>query len=454
MKHKLRSILIVWLAVLLTALPIAAVEAPAATDAATTSASAEGADAQNLPKNPSIADLSDADTVLLYCLETDTVLREKNADGKVYPATAVKLMTALLAFETIEDLETPITVTSEMLKGVSGSYYGFKAGDTVSPEDLLKLLLLRKSNDAALILAHLSAGSVENFVAAMNEKAEALGMENTFFTNPTGLHDAGMTTTAEDLLKLSLAFYKASRLHAWSGAAYLSCPTLSAGTIYNNNYFLSRYYNATGVSYLFDAVDGMINGSTAQSGEVLITSATYKGLHYIVILLGGKTVDDLPTCYTVTRKLIEKDTQNFSYTKVLLDAQVVCELPVKLGSGTDFAAVFPKETLEYYLPKSTDLSKLQKKITLTVEELEAPVEEGDVVGKVAVWLDGKQLGETDLVVRSNITRSGTEYQVSRVAEFLGSSRFVVIALSVIGVFLLYFIVNAIYREQVKKKYRK
>lgn len=398
------------------------------------------------------ADLSNADTVLLYCLETDTVLRTKNADQTIYPATAVKLMTALLSYETIEDLTTPITVTGEMIAEVSGTYYGFKAGDTVSPEDLIKLLLLRKSNDAALILAHLSAGSTDAFVTAMNRRADELGMENTFFVNPTGMHDASMTTTAEDLLILSLAFYSNTVLHGWSGSAYLSCPTLSAGTIHNNNYFLGRYYNGTGVTYLFDAVDGMINGSTTQAGDVLITSATYKGLHYVVILLGGKKVDELPACYEITRDLLEKDTQNFRYTKVLLDAEVVCELPVRLGSGADSAAVFAKETVECYLPKSLDLSRIQRKIELTVDSLEAPVEEGDKVGTVSVWLDGKLLGETDLIVRSNIVRSGTEYRISQITAYLSSSRFVVVALVVIGLFILYFLINAIYREQVKKKY--
>lgn len=398
------------------------------------------------------ADLTNADTVLLYCLETNTVLRTKNADQKVYPATAVKLMTALLAYETIADQTTPITVTSEMLEEVSGTYYGFKAGDSVSPEDLIKLLLLRKSNDAALILAHLSKGSTEAFVAAMNERADRLGMDNTFFVNPTGMHDAGMTTTAEDLLKLSLEFYQNTRLHEWSGAPYLSCPTLSAGTIHHNNYFLSRYYNGTGVSYLFDAVDGMINGRTDQAGDVLITSAVYKGLHYIVILLGGKTVDDLPASYDITRRLLEKDTQNFRYTKVLLNAEVVCELPVRLGSGADFAPVFAKETVECYLPKSLDLSRVKRKIDLTVDELEAPVEEGDKVGSISVWLDGKLLGETDLIVRSNIIRSGTEYRIAQITAYLSSSHFVILSLIVIGLFVVYFLINAIYREQVKKKY--
>ncbi len=443
MKHRLLPIIALLLSVLLSILPVTATETPAETDPPS---------AESKPAKPKEADLTNADTVLLYCIETDTVLRTKNADEKVYPATAVKLMTALLAYERIEDLTTPITVTADMVKGVSGSYYGFAAGDTVSPEDLLKLLLLRKSNDAALILAHLVSGSTDAFVAEMNQKAQALGMEDTFFINPTGLHDAGMTTTAEDLLKLSLAFYSNPELHGWSGAGYLTCPSLGNRTIYNNNYFVSRYYNGTGVSYLFDAVSGMINGSTSQAGDVLLTSATYNGLHYIVILLGGKTVDELPTCYTVTRQLLELDTQNFHYKKILLDADVVCELPVKLGSGVDYAAVFAKETLECYLPKSLDLSKLKKKIELTSTELEAPVEEGDKVGSIAVYLDGKLLGKTDLVVRSNVNRSGTEYRISQITSYLSSTRFLVIALVVIGLFLIYFIINAIYREQVKKRY--
>ena len=400
------------------------------------------------------ADLSGADTVLLYCIDTGTVLREKNANGKVYPATAVKLMTALLAYERIPDLTEKITVTSSMLKGISGNYFGLEAGDTVSAEDLIKILLLRKSNDAALILAHVAAGSVDAFVAAMNEKADELGMTDTFFVNPTGMHDSGMTTTAEDILKLSLAFYSHSQLHAWSGSGYLSCESLDDRTIYNNNYFLSRYYNGTGEDYLWTSVvDGIINGGTNQSGDLLITSATYKGLHYLVILLGGKEVDDLPAAYTITRELIEKDTQNFRFIKVLHNADVICELPVVLGDGVDYAAVFPERTLEYYLPKSLDLKKIEKKLKLTVESLEAPVHEGDKVGKVSVYYDGKLLGETDLVVRSNITRSGAEYRITQAAKFLQSKKFFVIALIVLGLALIYFIAQAVYQGQKKKRYQ-
>ena len=452
-KHRFLSLIAILLAMQLLCLPIIADATPDATNAP---ASEDAPSTQAPPQEEVLreADLTHADTVLLYCIDNDTVLRAKNADKAVFPATAVKLMTALVAYERILDLKQEITVTAEMLKGVNGSYYGFSAGDTVTAEDLIKLLLLRKSNDAAQILAYSVSGSIEAFVTAMNQKADQLGMEHTFFLNPTGLHDNSMTTTANDLLKLSMAVYSYQELHEWSGAGYLSFPSLGGKNIFNNNYFLSQYYNPTGVNYVYnDVVDGMINGGTTQSGDVLITSATYKGLHYIVILLGGKQVENKPAAYTITKELLTKDTQNFCYVKVLHNAQVLYELPVTLGDGIDYAAVFPRDSLEFYLPKLLDPDRIEKKIKLIVNSLEAPVHEGEKVGSISVYLDGEFLGETDLIVRSNITRSGAEYQITQAANFLQSKRFFVIASIVIGLGAIYVVTQAIYQGQKKKRYQ-
>ena len=397
------------------------------------------------------ADLTHAENVLLYCIETDTILRTKNADASIQPANGVKLMTAILAYERIADLKAEITVTKEMVKGVSGTYYGFKAGDTVSAEDLLKLMLLRKSNDAAMILAHTVAGDFDSFVALMNDRARSIGMEHTKFTNCTGVSDPEMTTTPADLLMLSLEFYAHDELLSWSGASDLYCESLDR-QIYSNNYFLSIYYNGTGVKYLFEAVSGMMNGNTDEDGDLLITSAANSGFHYIVVLTGGERVEKLPVCYDITRELILKDTLNFAFTNILLNAEVIGELPVWLGAGADYAAVFPKESLEFYLPKNTDPKKFQRVVEYTVDSLEAPVAEGSVVGRIKVYYDGVLLGETDLVVRSNISRSGTEYRLQQVADFLRSKLFLTGAFSVIGVCALYFVATAIYRAQVKKNF--
>lgn len=397
------------------------------------------------------ADLTHAENVLLYCIETDTILRNKNGDAAIQPANGVKLMTAILAYERIDDLKAVITVTKEMVKGVSGTYYGFKSGDTVSAEDLIKLMLLRKSNDAAMILAYTVAGDLDSFVALMNDRARSIGMERTKFTNCTGVTDPEMTTTAADLLMLALEFYAHDDLLAWSGASDLYCESMER-KLYSNNFFLSRYYNGTGVNYLFEAVSGMMNGYTEAEGDLLITSAANSGLHYIAVLVGGERVDNLPVSYEITRDLILKDTLNFAFSDILLNAEVIGELPVLLGSGADYAAVFPKESLEFYLPKNPDPDKFERVVEYTVDSLEAPVVEGDVVGRIKVYYDGVLLGETELVVRSNISRSGAEYRLRQVTDFLRSKLFLTIAFSVIGVCALYFVATAIYRAQVQKKF--
>lgn len=453
MRKHLSAVFCLFLILLLLSPLAVFAESGDGTAAPATAASTEAPMPEAKPESKAlpVADLSHANAVYFYCIDTETVLRTKNESTPVYPSAAVKLMTALVVFEKATDLSATVTVTDEMVEGVQGSYYGFDEGDVVSYEDLVKTMLLRKSNDAAQILAVSLFGSPEACVEAMNQKAASIGMKETHFTNVCGYHDAAMTTTAADLLPLALSFYSNPTLLEWSGSDSLRCESMER-TIYNNNYFLSRYYNGTDTNYLYDAVSGMINGSSDEAGEVLITSAKVNGYTYIVILLGGETVEEKPTCYTTTRDLLEIDSRNFTYTKVLRDADAICELAVTLGQGVDYASVFAAETLEYYLPKDLDLSKITKEYTLDIETLEAPVDEGMKVGSIRVFYDGELLGETELIIRTGIARSGTSYRLLQASEFLTSTGFIRTVLIVIGLVALYFILNAIYREQVKKKY--
>lgn len=449
MKRYFSAVLCLFLTLFLLTPFCVAAESAETSAPETTASSPE--DAANSKSAPPTADLGNTGALLFYCIDTETVLRTKNADASVDPDASVKLMTALLAYEKADDLSAVVTVTDEMVDGVKGSYYGFDEGDTVSYEDLIKVMLLRKSNDAAHILAVSLFGSLDACVEAMNQKAASLGMDNTHFTNVSGVQDEAMTTTAADLLPLALTFYSNPTLLEWSGSGNLRCESLNR-EIYNNNFFLSRYYNATGTSYLYSPVSGMINGSNEETGDLLITSAKANGYTYIVILLGGKTVEEKPTCYDTTIDLLELDSRNFAYTKLLREADVVCELPVTLGQGFDYASVFAAETLEFYLPKQLDKAKITTEYTLESESLEAPVEEGMTVGRIRVYYDGTLMGETELIIRTGIARSGTDYRLSQATDFLTSAGFIRTALIVVGLVAVYFILNAVYRDYVKKKY--
>ena len=131
-----------------------------------------------------------AKAAILYETTTGTVLYEKNADQKMYPASTTKIMTALIVLETLEALElgpnSEIVVPAEA-QGVEGSSLYLKEGERVSVEELLYGLMLQSGNDSAVALAACVGGSVEHFVERMNQRAAELGCRGTQFVNPNGL---------------------------------------------------------------------------------------------------------------------------------------------------------------------------------------------------------------------------------------------------------------------------
>ena len=151
-------------------------------------------------------------------IETGEVIYSKNADVKLSPASTTKLMTALLFAENknktdiLSFTDTSLKVTETSLN----NYVSLKAGDKISAEDTMKAVLVFSANDAAYLMAESVAGSVDNFVNMMNEKALELGLKDTHFENPSGLEIDPLNpsntdinqTTAFDLAKIAIAAYK------------------------------------------------------------------------------------------------------------------------------------------------------------------------------------------------------------------------------------------------------
>ncbi len=147
----------------------------------------------------------DAKAALLVDLESEEVLYEKNAHEHNYPASITKIMTALLVLEAVDagklSLDEEVTASQEAFDGLSpdGSTANIKAGETMSVENLLNCMLIVSANESAHILAEAVAGSVQNFVLQMNQRAKELGCTETQFVNPSGLHSDRHYTTAWDI---------------------------------------------------------------------------------------------------------------------------------------------------------------------------------------------------------------------------------------------------------------
>lgn len=140
-----------------------------------------------------------------------TILMQKNSEEKIYPASLTKMMTAIVAIENLPDLKVKIKLTNSTFQGLykaDASMAGFQPGEQVRAIDLLYGVMLPSGAECCIGLADQIAGSEQNFVKIMNQKAADLGMKNTHFENATGLHNVNHYTTVKDLAISKLCFAK------------------------------------------------------------------------------------------------------------------------------------------------------------------------------------------------------------------------------------------------------
>ena len=162
-------------------------------------------DYDSLQPNILEADHLYAESAFLMDMDTGEILLSKNSRVRVYPASTTKIMTLVLALESGIPLDQQVTIPKEADSTPEGSSnVGIKPKDTMTWSDLLYGFMLRSGNDAANAIAVLTAGSIDNFVQRMNQKAMELGCEGTHYVNAHGYHTEDHYTTAQDLARISL----------------------------------------------------------------------------------------------------------------------------------------------------------------------------------------------------------------------------------------------------------
>ncbi len=401
-----------------------------------------------LPETPPV---QNCDAALLYNFENDRILFEYNAAERVYPASTVKIMTAIVAMEAFEGkLDSKITVTQAMLDEVAGNHIGFYLGEIVTVEQMLNCMLVNSANDAAIILAHAAAGSTQAFVALMNEKAAWLGAYNTYYMNPTGLHNDAMITTAKDTALIAkYAYSLPGFIEMTSTPKYVMEGTNLSDyrTIYNRNCLISNYYR---VDYKYSEAVGMNAGSTTQGGYCIAAAAEEieRGLTYLAIVLGGDSIDDELYNYVNARNMFDWAFEAYDYAEVLSVNQVICEIPVNLSSTIDYVTLVPAESISVYLPTSVDISKDIRYSHNTYDEsLNAPIEAGMECGQITVLYGDEILGSCPLITTSSITRSEFLYFLSRVQAFSQGRFFRGTIIAIVVLSILYVLIQAGQREK-------
>lgn len=339
---------------------------------------------------------------ILIDYDSGAILYEKNIHEKLYPASTTKIMTAILSIEhgmEYEKMDSMVAVDPEVISLTKGSHIALDYDEEMSFEDLLNALMIASANDAALALGKNVSGSIEGFIALMNEKAVELGALNTNFVNPNGLHDENHYSTAYDLSLIAR--------YAMSNETFREFSSKSSHTIeptnkkdeprylYSTNEFFygNNNINIDGqtIPIRYEGVICGKTGYTSHAGNCLVTLAEKNGTRLITVVLKSNANHGV---YADTHKLLNYGFNNFS--KVVVGHANEFIDNVEIGNGMlPYASIVIEDDVNYIL-KAEDMDKVQRKVSIE-ENIEAPIAKGDIVGNVEYYLDDTLIGSGDLV---------------------------------------------------------
>jgi len=384
--------------------------------------------------------------IALMDAATGTYILVGNGDQKMPMASTTKMMTALLFMESLNseaDLQKTHVIGNEVyVDEWDSSMAGFAKGKTVTYEDLLYGLMLPSGNDAAQIIGVVVSGSVEAFVEKMNTRAKELGMENTHFANPHGLHHSSHYTTPEDMAILAREYLKNETLKkVCSTQEYhikTGMPTSEGRTVYNSNPLLGEV----------DGVNGLKTGFTDQAGSCLVSSCERDGRTIICVVLGSKdknirnneTKKLLEYAYRTTELVNLYDITGFQVLTVENVPQSWEDKPIE--AYVDYDATVTPIFMVTNEKRALLMQEGSYKVTFNPKEgLAAPINVGDVIGTATITLDGVNVAEYEVISEEKVINR------QHVITFF-------ICVGSLVVLILAIIVRLIHRHSEKKEKRR
>ena len=282
---------------------------------------------------------------ILYNMNEDTVLYEKDADTRTYIASLTKIMTTIVAIENIDDINEYVTIPYEGLEGLieaNASVAGFRLGQKVTYKDLLYGILLPSGADATKTVAYYIAGSEDNFVDLMNKKAEELGLTNTHFANTSGLDtDNHYSTVKEMSIVLKYALQNETFKEIYTTNKYTTSDnSLTFKSVYSN--YLNRYDLENKYVY------GSKTGYTTLAGYCLSTIANYDGVEYMLITTNADGTSNYPLHIMDAQMIYDYYTSNYHYLDIINESDTLITLDTK-NSKEDKLEIKADKTISKYL---------------------------------------------------------------------------------------------------------
>lgn len=330
---------------------------------------------------------TNAKSAVLMDSVTGTVIFAKNPDQKLPPASITKIMTLLLVAEAIDRGEIKLTDmvrTSEYAASMGGTQIFLEAGEEMSVEDLLKAVAIASANDASVALAEYISGTEQAFVSKMNARAKELGMHNTNFVNCNGLPAPNHYTSAFDVAIMSKELLRHEWITKYTGIYqdYLRKDSEKPFWLVNTNR-LVRFY---------PGLDGLKTGFTNEAMYCISATAKKDNMRVIAVVMGEP--DTKSRNRDITQMLDYAFAQYQSH-KFYTKEETVTTVPVDKGS-VEKIRVVPARDFGLLVKRGEDVSQYEHEIILN-QPIKAPIQKGEVVGKLVIKKDKKVIDQIDLV---------------------------------------------------------
>ena len=328
-----------------------------------------------------------APAAVLMDADTGKILYEKNAHEQRACASITKVMTLTLVMEAVDSGKIhmdDVVTASAHAASMGGSDIWLEEGEQMTVDDMIKATAVASANDAAVALAEFICGTEDDFVAAMNEKANALGMDDTTFMNCNGLDEEGHITSAYDVALMSRELIKHEKIFDYTN---IWLDNLRGGEtqIVNTNKLLRSY----------DGITGLKTGTTGEAGACISATAERNGLSLIGVVLGA---DSGKERFRDAATLLDYGFANFESKELGLEEELA---PITVEGGMeDEVSISCEGVTGLTVPKGEG-----KGITQTVdipESLTAPVRKGDVVGRVVFSLNEEELASFDVTANDDV----------------------------------------------------
>lgn len=416
-----------------------------------------------------------SEAVYMMNMDTEEVIVDINSQDERVPASLTKIMTAAVLLDQTGGEEKYLkntyvsadTTAFDELYETGASTADIQPYEEVSYYDLLAALMLPSACEAANIIAVNIGGSINGFCDMMNQKAEELGMENTHFSNAHGLFTQQNYSSCKDiaiLCKYLLEHYSVFRdIIQIPSYEMESTQYHEVGSqILNTNLMLNSY-----TDYYYAYAKGIKTGSLDSAGRCLASYAVKDGVSYLIVTMGApieKLSEDVikgqedPNSiyggdYVYYNILDHISLYEWAYnmleeTDFINENSEVRDVEVKYGKSLDYANLKPAAGYSKMWPINIPIEEVEKKITVK-DNIVAPIEVGDVLGKMELVYKGETIAEIDLVSTTKVERSSIKSILKIASSYFTSTVFKVTITVIIGLIVIYGLIHFI---RIQKKY--